>query len=328
MKKKIVSVILAALLMFSVMPLANVSAASPKMSAKSVYVTAGKTYQLKVKGTKKKAKWSTSKKSVAVVNKKGKVTAKKKGAAYIYAKIGKKKLKCKVNVEAPKLNATKRTMNLGSKYTLKLGGTKRKVSFKSSKTSVATVTSKGVITAKRVESATVTAKIKDKSYSCKVSVIDPKGSRTNPADPTKGITLKDYNGTMYFRLTNIVKGDEVINKLRAMNEWDEDYDEVPQGTTPVFFTYDVKAVSGYNKYPLNGIDVINSYGLYDYKCSRELDEIEEFDFKSSLGCMNLKLYGGASSKMYLVLFVPNGMTSFSDQKLDKNLDPYWVRYKF
>lgn len=44
--------------------------------------------------------------------------------------------------------------------------------------------------------------------------------------------------------------------------------------------------------------------------------------------MNLKLYGGASSKMYLVLFVPNGMTSFSDQKLDKNLDPYWVRYKF
>lgn len=328
MKKKLVSVVLAALLMFSIMPLANVSAATPKLSAKSVYVTAGKTYQLKVKGTKKKAKWSTGKKSVAVVNKKGKVTAKKKGAAYIYAKIGKKKLKCKVNVEAPKLNATKRTMNLASKYTLKLSGTKRKVSFKSSKTSVATVTSKGVITAKRVGSATITAKIKDKSYSCKVSVIDPVGSRTNPADPTKGITVDAFEGKFYFRLKSVVKGDEVINKLKAMNEWDKDYDEVPSGTTPVFFTYDVKAVSGYNKYPLTGVDVINSYYLYDSSCSKSIDSIEEHYFESSLGCTNLKLYGGNSSEMYLVLFVPNGMTSFSDRLLDINYNPYWVRYKF
>ncbi|RGD75581.1 Ig-like domain-containing protein [Anaerofustis stercorihominis] len=328
MKKKLVSVVLAALLMFSIMPLANVSAATPKLSAKSVYVTAGKTYQLKVKGTKKKAKWSTSKKSVAVVNKKGKVTAKKKGAAYIYAKIGKKKLKCKVNVEAPKLNATKRTMNLASKYTLKLSGTKRKVSFKSSKTFVATVTSKGVITAKRVGSATITAKIKDKSYSCKVSVIDPVGSRTNPADPTKGITVDAFEGKFYFRLKSVVKGDEVINKLKAMNEWDESYNEVPAGTTPVFFTYDVKAISGFDSYPLTGYDIINFMDLYNSSCSSTISDIETQPMDSEHYRSNFEIYNGVNKEMYAVFYAPKGMTSFSNYYFKKNFDKLWVRYKF
>ena len=58
----------------------------------------GKTYTLKVKGTKKKVKWSSNKKTIATVTRKGKVTAKKQGTAVITAKIGKKKYKCKVKV--------------------------------------------------------------------------------------------------------------------------------------------------------------------------------------------------------------------------------------
>ena len=48
----------------------------------TIYV--GKTVQLKVKGTKKKPKWGSSNKKVAIVNKKGKVKGKKagKGAAF------------------------------------------------------------------------------------------------------------------------------------------------------------------------------------------------------------------------------------------------------
>ena len=78
MRKKIVGVVLAFILVISFMPVNGVSAASPSLSAKSVYMSVGKTYQIKVKGTKKKAKWSSSKKSVALVNKNGKVTGKKK----------------------------------------------------------------------------------------------------------------------------------------------------------------------------------------------------------------------------------------------------------
>lgn len=52
-----------------------------------------------MKGTKKKVKWSSSKKKVATVSAKGKVKAKKKGKTTIIAKVGKKKYKCKITVK-------------------------------------------------------------------------------------------------------------------------------------------------------------------------------------------------------------------------------------
>lgn len=91
---------------------------APKLSKKKVTLTVGKTVKLKVKNTKKKIKWSSSKKSVATVNKKGKVTAKKAGKATITAKIGKKKLKCKVTVKAKKAT-TKVTPKPSAKPTQK-----------------------------------------------------------------------------------------------------------------------------------------------------------------------------------------------------------------
>lgn len=75
------------------------ASAAVKLNKKTVTLTVGKSVTLKLKGTKKKAKWSSSKKSVATVNSKGKVTAKKKGTTTITAKIGKKKYTCKVTVK-------------------------------------------------------------------------------------------------------------------------------------------------------------------------------------------------------------------------------------
>ena len=65
---------------------ASATATKVKINKTKVTITEGKTVQLKVTGTKKKVKWSTSKKSVATVTTKGKVT-------------GKKTLKCKVTVK-------------------------------------------------------------------------------------------------------------------------------------------------------------------------------------------------------------------------------------
>lgn len=64
----------------------------------SVVLEKGKTSQLKVTGTTVKVKWYSSKKSVATVNSKGKVTAIEKGTATITARVGKKKLTCQVMV--------------------------------------------------------------------------------------------------------------------------------------------------------------------------------------------------------------------------------------
>lgn len=71
----------------------------PKLNKTRLTLYVGKTATLKVKNSKKKVKWSTSKKAVATVSKKGKVSAKKKGTATITAKVAKKKLKCKVTVK-------------------------------------------------------------------------------------------------------------------------------------------------------------------------------------------------------------------------------------
>lgn len=71
-----------------------------KISKKKATLYVGQTLTLKVKGTNKKVKWSSSKKSVATVSSKGKVKAKKKGTATITAKVGNKKYNCKVTVKA------------------------------------------------------------------------------------------------------------------------------------------------------------------------------------------------------------------------------------
>ena len=74
------------------------AATKVKLNKKSVTLTEGKSITLKLKGTTKKAKWTSNKKKVATVNQKGKVTAKKAGKAKITAKAGKKKYTCTVTV--------------------------------------------------------------------------------------------------------------------------------------------------------------------------------------------------------------------------------------
>ena len=76
------------------------AAAKPKLSQKKLVLKVGQTKKLKVKKVKKKVKWSTNKKKIATVSKKGLVKARKPGKAVITAKVSGKKLKCKVTVKA------------------------------------------------------------------------------------------------------------------------------------------------------------------------------------------------------------------------------------
>lgn len=79
----------------------NVTAvAAKKVSINKTNVTLkkGKSITLKLRGTKKKVKWSSNRKRIATVSKKGKVTAKRVGKAKITAKVGKKKYNCTVTV--------------------------------------------------------------------------------------------------------------------------------------------------------------------------------------------------------------------------------------
>lgn len=169
--KKVVkktSVLLFALILVVCMAL-PVSAAS--ISKKKVTICTGQTIQLKVNGVKKKARWTSSNKSVATVTQKGKVSAKKKGTTTVAAKIGKKKYTCKVAVESPKLSKTSITVKKGKTYQLKMQNTKQKYKWSSKNKSIATVTSKGKVTGKKTGTTYIYAKsASGKIFKCKVVV--------------------------------------------------------------------------------------------------------------------------------------------------------------
>lgn len=111
--------------------------------------------------------WTSSKKSVATVDKNGKITAtSKEGTAVITVTLASKKT-AKVTVTVKMIRTTKitkvpKTLSLttGKKYTLKPvvtpSNSQEKVTYKSSNTKIATVSSTGVITAKKVGKVTIT----------------------------------------------------------------------------------------------------------------------------------------------------------------------------
>ncbi len=73
-----------------------------------------------------------------------------------------------------KLNKTKVSLMVGKTVTLKLKGTKKKVKWISKNKSVATVSAKGKVKAKKVGSTKIIAKVSGKKYSCKVTVTQKK----------------------------------------------------------------------------------------------------------------------------------------------------------
>ena len=68
------------------------------------------------------------------------------------------------------LNVTKKTIEVGESFTLKVKGTKKKVSFKSNKKSVATVTKKGEVTGISEGKAVILVKTEGRNFTCKVTV--------------------------------------------------------------------------------------------------------------------------------------------------------------
>ena len=100
-----------------------------------------------------------------------------------------------VSASAAKLNKTSISLNVGKTYTLKATGTNGKITWTSSNKSVATVSSKGVIKARKKGTTVITAKYGKKKLTCKVTVKQPvKSIKLNKTSATlkKGnsLTLK------------------------------------------------------------------------------------------------------------------------------------------
>lgn len=122
------AILLALILAIGFSPVTNVEAkAAPRLNYKKVTLVQGKKKKLKVRNLRRrrKVKWYSTKKSVATVNRKGIVKAKRKGKAYIVAKVGKKKYRCKVIVKKKVSKKKKKT----KKSKKPAGNTKKQLTY-------------------------------------------------------------------------------------------------------------------------------------------------------------------------------------------------------
>ncbi len=158
--------------------------------------------------TYKTVEWTSSNYDVATVDENGKVTAKGVGYAIITATTtqGEKTATCTVSVVKPvksiSISETSLRIEVGDKVTLKAtvkpsDATNKTVSWKSSDKSVATVSASGVVTAKKIGTATITVTTADGGLkkTCTVNVVKKVTS----------VELNKSSATLYLDKTLILK---------------------------------------------------------------------------------------------------------------------------
>lgn len=139
-----------------------------KYSSKTIYIK--NSFKNELFGAKGTVKWSTSNKRIATVSSNGVVKGISKGTATIYAKNGGKTYKCKVVVKNPSMTRKSITPFVKQTYKLGVNGGSGKIKWSSSNKKIATVSSSGVVTAKKTGSCKVYAVRNGKKTSCTVKV--------------------------------------------------------------------------------------------------------------------------------------------------------------
>ena len=215
----------------------EILASSVTLDKTSVEVLIGQTVHLSATvlpeaTTDKTIRWSSSDDSVAMVDE-GTVTAHKVGQATIKATCGNKEASCVVNVlpivvEEISFNKTSVSLKAGETVTLTAtvkpdDATDKTVTWSTSDASVATVND-GVVTAKKVGTATITAKAGDKSATCEITVV---------ATPVTAVTLNKTSASLKagetVTLTATVKPDDATDKTVTWGSSDESVAKVENG---------------------------------------------------------------------------------------------------
>lgn len=155
---------------------------------------------------------------------------------------------------------------------------------------------------------------------------NPLGSRTNPYNPRNGVTINNYGSVYYFKLNEVRKGNDAINLLKSFGKWGEfEQEELSDNpnTNLVLFTFDVSAISGYDKYFLDGSDILNPYCFYNSSATQNLGGVSALYIDWEYDRSEIKLYNGGSSKMYAAFLIPNNVASFAYSN-----NGYWTKYDF
>jgi uncharacterized protein YjdB len=213
----------------------------------------------------KNVTWTSSAPSVATVSSIGLVTAVSAGTATITAKTeaGGYTASCSVTVNNPVVHPTSVSLNKTTDI-LTVGGTdaltatvmpagasNKNVTWTSSATGVASVSSTGLVTAVSAGTATITAKTADGSYTASCAVTVKNAS-------IKGIDVSKWQGTINWAL---VKGDGIQFAMIRSSYGDGTSNYLNNGVDPMFET-------NYAAAKANGVEV----GAYHYSHATTVEE--------------------------------------------------------
>jgi len=207
------------------------------LNATSQELNAGQTFQLSAtvapsNATNKSVKWSSSKSSVATVSSTGLVTAVAAGSAVITCEAedgSGVKATCNITVKAATvavtgitLNATSKELTAGQTFQLSAtvapsNATNKNMTWNSNKTSVATVSSNGLVTAVAAGSAVITCEAQDGSgvkATCNITV---KAATVAVTGITLNATSKELTTGQTFQLSATVAPSNATNKNVTWN---------------------------------------------------------------------------------------------------------------
>jgi len=120
--------------------------------------------------------WKSSNSAIASVNTYGKVTAKKAGTATLTAKIRNAEASCEITVNQTKITISQASASIERGERLKLSASasnSSKITWKSSKASIATVDGNGNVTGQKPGETVITASADGSSASCRVRIKPP-----------------------------------------------------------------------------------------------------------------------------------------------------------
>lgn len=320
----------------------------------------------------KNVTWKSSNTNVATVDWQGKVYAKGIGNAVITVKTedGGYEATCQVTVEPIKvtgvtLNSNNKTLKIGDKVTLTaivepINATNKNITWTSDNTSVATVDSKGIVTAVGLGSAIITAKTEDGGYtaSCEVfvepietvpvniSITKHEVAVNQTVDvlininnvPAKGISAADFVfkfDANKLQVVNVTAG-EIVKDARDFgyyvkndtisflfaDETSDDSRSIRNNGTFAKITFKVLDNSGVGIIPLSieKVGSLVSPVLSKYTYSTENGYIESYKYGDVNGDGEVNLYDYLLLKSYILNKIDKLNYKFANITADVNLD--------
>lgn len=213
-----------------------------------------------------------------------------------------------------KLNKKTATLRIGRSTRLKVSGTDDKITWRSTKKSVASVSSTGKVTAKKLGTAKICAKFSGKKLYCTVTVTgstaDTKaGGRLNPLSAYDEHTINYYDdgkkiGTFKIKLLSFFSGNTAQKRVLKNPE-----NTVPTNTQEyLYFKFQIKYVSGSEL--VDAKDLFSYYyNIFDSTGTKQLENIDwGFYFELMEDLSDVTLSPGATSKCSKAVLVSKGNT--------------------